>query len=529
VKPSVAVAMAVVALAPSAYIAWRAREGPHLGFLHDDALYWVCAQSLAAGQGYRISSLPGQPHQTKYPPLYPLLLSAVWRADPVFPRNLRLAHLLAWTMVPLYVAAAGLAYVVLWGGASAPRAGLSACSGELPPAGPFLFCMVVAVNPFVALAGASLLSELPFSVLLMLALALVERARDPRRPAWLAMAAGTAASAAFLTRSVGLVLLLAAPLAFAARRQFDRAALFAMTMLPAVAGWFAWAHLHRSATTPAYYTDYLGYYWRDIAAADLPGMAWRNFDSLFASLGSLVVFNLGDGSAGRSVAWVLAAAALAGVLRLARAGLNSFHLFTALYLPVLVFWNYMPDQRFLLPVFPVLLAGLVAELRNLARTIPAGAPTRVAQAVAAVCLAGVAWQTAFAFRTVLPVFLERHRAGRERLAAMYDWSRTALPPQATVFAYRDPLMWLYTGRRSERLVVPPSLLYRGDRGGLARLAESAGDYARARGLSHALFTAADLDAELAGEDRTAAQRRMRAGARFKLLHEAGGAALYAVQ
>ncbi len=99
-----------LALLPSAWTAWRARDGPHLGYLHDDAIYWVCAQSLAAGHGYRIASLPGEPYQTKYPPLYSLLLSAIWRIDPLFPRNLALAHLLAWLMVPFFV---------LWGRPSA--------------------------------------------------------------------------------------------------------------------------------------------------------------------------------------------------------------------------------------------------------------------------------------------------------------------------------------------------------------------------------------------------------------------------
>lgn len=484
-----------LALLPSAWIAWRARDGPHLGYLHDDAIYWVCARSLAAGDGYRIASLPGQPYQTKYPPLYPLLLAAVWRIDPVFPRNLALAHLLAWLMVPLYV---------MVGGTGGVQKGL------------------VALNPFVALAGASLLSELPFSILLLLALALVERARDPRRPAWLAIAAGALGAAAFLTRSAGVVLLAAAPLAFALRRQFHRAALFAGAMLPVVAGWFLWAHVHRSSAVSAYYTDYLGYYWQDVAARDLPGMAWRNLDSLLTSLGSLLVF----GTNLRNIAWLLAAAALAGVVRLSRReGVNSFHLFTGFYLLLLVFWNYMPDQRFLLPVYPVLLAGFLAELKNIGRTIPARART----VAAVVFLAIVAWQTAFAFGKVLPAFLEAHRARRERLLAIHERARAALPSNATLLAYRDPLVWLSTGRRAERLVVPPSLLYRGDRKGLERLADSAGEYARARGLSHALFTTFDLDAELAGADRAALEQRMRGSPRFKPLYTAGGAALCAVQ
>src|ERR1700735_2743004 len=41
-------------LAPSAYLAWTLRTMPHLGFYHDDSLYWVSGRSLAMGNGYRI-------------------------------------------------------------------------------------------------------------------------------------------------------------------------------------------------------------------------------------------------------------------------------------------------------------------------------------------------------------------------------------------------------------------------------------------------------------------------------------------
>ena len=55
---------------------------PSFGDLHDDSLYYVSAKSLADGGGYRIESLPGEPAQTKYPPLYPLLLSLAAHGGP---------------------------------------------------------------------------------------------------------------------------------------------------------------------------------------------------------------------------------------------------------------------------------------------------------------------------------------------------------------------------------------------------------------------------------------------------------------
>src|SRR3954471_19102780 len=86
-------------LLPSAVFLWGNSDLPQFGDYHDDGIYFVCAKSLAAGE-YRIESLPGAPAQTKYPPLYPLLLSLAWRINPAFPENLRIAAWLSWLSLP---------------------------------------------------------------------------------------------------------------------------------------------------------------------------------------------------------------------------------------------------------------------------------------------------------------------------------------------------------------------------------------------------------------------------------------------
>src|SRR5687767_12816728 len=60
------------------------------GQCHDDALYVLTAKALAEGDGYRLTNLPGEPPQTKYPPLYPLFLAVLWEIGPDFPDNLLL-------------------------------------------------------------------------------------------------------------------------------------------------------------------------------------------------------------------------------------------------------------------------------------------------------------------------------------------------------------------------------------------------------------------------------------------------------
>src|SRR5271170_1021353 len=181
----------LAALAPSAYLAWSLRSMPHLGFYHDDSIYWVSARSLAMGDGYRIESLPGQPYQTKYPPLYPALLAAIWKLDPQFPQNLPLATLFAWLLLPLFLAA-------LW-------FLLSEYGFSLRER--YVMLLMAALSPVTVVFSFSLMPELLFTALLLTSLILAERATNSDAPRWLALLAGICAALAYLAKSIAAPLL----------------------------------------------------------------------------------------------------------------------------------------------------------------------------------------------------------------------------------------------------------------------------------------------------------------------------------
>src|SRR5271170_2927432 len=176
----------LAALVPSAYLAWSLRTMPHLGFYHDDSIYWVSGRSLAMGDGYRIQSLPGQPYQTKYPPLYPALLAAIWKLNPQFPSNLPLATLLAWLLLPLFLA---IVWILVrdYGFSMRER---------------YVLVVLAALSPVTVVFSFSLMPELPFTALLVASLILAERAGKPDAPRWLALAAGICAALAYLIKSV---------------------------------------------------------------------------------------------------------------------------------------------------------------------------------------------------------------------------------------------------------------------------------------------------------------------------------------
>src|SRR5215472_5347515 len=188
-------ALFLLALAPSAWLAWRWRAMPQLGLHQDDALYLVGAKSLAEGHGYRIESLPGSPFQTKYPPAVSAIMTLVWKVGPGFPANLKLATLLAWLMLPPCLLAVRALFRDF---GFAPR--------EV-----WLLTFAFAWNPMVGLLSTSIMSDLLFLALFVACLWLAERALQPGTRGRVAVAAGVIAGLAYLTRTAALPVLITAP------------------------------------------------------------------------------------------------------------------------------------------------------------------------------------------------------------------------------------------------------------------------------------------------------------------------------
>src|SRR5215472_9909721 len=131
----------------------RALNPPGLfGLSQDDTLYFSSAKALAEGRGYVLPSLPGCPAATKYPVLYPWLLSWVWRLDASFPGNL------FWGVTLTYlfsVAAILLSYHFGRSSLGLSRLSSLAVTGFL------------ALHPTFIFYSARLMSDVPFAALTM--------------------------------------------------------------------------------------------------------------------------------------------------------------------------------------------------------------------------------------------------------------------------------------------------------------------------------------------------------------------------
>ncbi len=510
----------LLALAPAAHLAWVARAMPHFGHLHDDSIYFVCAKSLAEGRGYRILSLPAEPFQTKYPPLWPLALAVIWKLDPHFPENLRWAMALGWIMLPAFVALAWRWF---------RRSGFGACLSTT-------LCVMIALSPCAIVLSAGVMSDLVFAVALLAAILAIERAESGT---WRALAAGALSAVAYLIKTAALPLAFTGPLWLALRKKYRAAALMFAAMLPAVMSWTLWSRAHMSRArdlVTLYYTNYLGYQVYNVGWRDLPVVMWKNLDGVFCGIAELLIFDIAKSPWGTYLSRFLGVVVIAGAVRLARrSGITPYHWFAVAYTAILLVWHFPPNNRFLLPLFPLLLAGAAVELANLARVIrnewPHGRANQVVvAAIAAGCLGvlsiAAVWNTR-ALVEDIPLAVAQHRTVLASNRLAFAWIAQHVPA-GNFYAYDDPVFYLYTGHHAASLPVAPLPFYREDRESILRPFRTMPDFAREQHLDYFLFTAADFHRDLATPERTEVRRILSREPALELIYRSPFSSIFAI-
>ncbi len=520
-RKAITLAVLLLALIPAARLAWMAREMPHFGHLHDDSIYFVAAKSMAEGRGYRILSLPGEPFQTKYPPLWPLALAAIWKIDSRFPENLRWGMAVAWMMLPAMLALA-------W------RWFRSAGFG---PGARTTLCAVLALSPWIVFLSTTLMSELVFSVMLLAALLAIERTGTS---VWRALLAGTLAAAAYLIKTAALPLLAVAPLWLIWRRRYSSAAVYFCAMLPAIAAWMFWAGHHMTGArdiVSLYYTNYFGYQIYNIGWRDLPLVVWKNLDGVFSGIAGLLIFDLGKSVFGMHLSRFLAIGAIVGVVRHARTrGVTPCHGFAAAYTAVLLVWHFPPNERFMLPLFPLLLAGIGSELAYLGSVIRSAWRKNAAnRAAASGMIAAAATFAGFGIVTnaeavfrEFPEIIGQHREVLASNRAAFAWI-AKYADSGAFYAYDDPVFFLYTGHHAASLPVAPMSFYREDRAAILAPFRNMPAFARAQRLDYLFFTAADFHRDLPESERAEVRRILSGQPEMVRVYDRELSAIYRLQ
>ncbi len=440
-----AVAILALALLPSLALLWRYPEMPEFGRAHDDGIYFVCAKSIASGNGYRIESLPGRPFQSKYPPLFSLYLAPVWLLWPHFPDNLRAAAWFAWTPLPVVAA---LAYFLFR-------------QMRFHGPTPLVLAALVAINPIFVYLSHAMLSELFFTAWLYGSLIAALRAPDSLR--W-TLVSGVLAMGACLTRTAAAPLIVVVPLwivwsgTASKWRKARLAAIFAAlpgTPLMLWAVWSASHHLLGADDISLYYTDYLGFLRHNLQPSDAPHVLQWNSLFFFVACSRLLAWTGALNGWLARFAYLLTGFALFGAIRAWRRH-PPLALYSLLYVVLLLAWHYPPNERFMAPLLLPLVAGVAHEGARFARQLIAAlrGPARSGRVLAmgmgglaAAVLAIPLFQLVRADVRDLPHLMDLSVTVRANEAAARAWvtARTSSEPTRPVFSYHDPVFYLYTG------------------------------------------------------------------------------------
>ena len=398
---------------------------------------------------------------------------------------------------------------------------------------------LVAVNPYMLVFSSTLVSELAYTALMIAAMLLTERAAN-QDGAKAAIAAGVVAGLAYLTRSAGILFLVAGPLYLWMRHKRREAVLCGAAMLPFVAGWTLWTRLHQFPTSdPAliYYTDYFRYELYSISLRDLPLFVWRNVDGLLLGLGSLVLPNVVSSFVLKTVAQVIAIATISGVVRMVRRGQGR----CAVRAPGggqlrTIAGVALPAQRTIRPAAAAAGAGRAdggdgtPRLDAARWTSPSRCRTAVVAAgmllaVASVLTGAVALQV-YVGQVLLPEQEIAHRAANLGRLEAYDWIRNKLPQDALLLSSEDGLMFLNTGRHAMRRTLPPPYWYREDHAKIIDWMSNFRAFTQEHGLTYFAFSGVDFRQGITSDDGYKIQEAIRSNPDLSQLYQAEGATVY---
>jgi hypothetical protein len=487
------------------------------GRMHDDSIYFSTAKALAEGKGYVLISFPGTPPQTKYPILYPWLLSWVWRVNPHFPDNLvdgiRLTEFFGcWSLVAGFLLLRKLPSM-----SEASALGLTA---------------ICAFQPIFLRFSGTIMSDVPFMALLLTALLLADSATRTDGSTINVVAASVASALSMGMRTIG-VTVVAGILLAALRRRVYRQAIVFIAVATLMVGLESWPTMFHHAVTPAlsgsnplepgwnqvlaYYTDYIGYQWRMGVPTVLAfiSMVKLNFLLLVSSPGSVVVGPVNKWASAFTA--ILSVPIILGMVRQRKSPEWTAIFFVLLfYCALLLVWPFPQPERFLLPFLPLLFAGLWLETRRLGGLLITNlrgamlVAQRLTAAGIAIILLSLFVLIGWNYLVRDPRMLEaaaqsQMRALAERKQA-YDWIRQHTASDDRIAAYMDGAMYLYAGRQGLRPVVfLPAAGYMSDNESLERDLAHITDGVRHIGARYWLTTRDDFDLEV-GKERI--ERRM---------------------
>ena len=426
------------------------------GLDYDDTLYMSLGKAIAQGEGFVMPSLPGAPPQTKYPILYPLLLSGIWLWIPTLPENLGPAVALTALAACWYLIAA---FFLLrrWPGVGRWFAVASVA--------------LCAFHPSFLHQGGRLTTEIPFAALMLTSLLCADLGSEEDRSTTWMWLAGVFAGLSFLTRSAGIAVPAGIGLFLLYRRRNKDLLRVVVPAAPCVFGWLLWTLTHRPEFPPdaprgwvqtwLFNTSYVEFWllsiptWRALA-----DMVATNVDSVFMYVSKLTLLHdLGPRSIlSRALAFTLSVGILAGIVRDARRHeWRPIHFVFAMKLVIVALWSWTIASRVLVAFLPLLHIGLLTESRNLwgalKKPFRSGGRWYEKGLAGALCIP-ILWLLATGlsnYARALAPNENRVRLGqalRVDYSELSEWIDRNLPRDTIFIADLDPYLYLTTGHQA---------------------------------------------------------------------------------
>jgi len=453
------------------------------GLFADDAWYALLAKSIATGQGYQVLNSPTPGILPLYPPLYPLLLSLPFRVFPDFPQNVfALKSISVIAMMALGVA--GFVYFSRYRELST-RLSL------------IVVALTLLCQPLMFLATSTLMSECVFAFEVMAMFLVGERLvkrrnRESRAPFdWGSVLLLSAlASAIFLTRTIGMVLVVALLVDLIRTRLIRECAVVLLISGLAIGLWTLQTR-HRTPTPQQrleqggnIIMNYREQFWQQVAGinsgtpvgwTDLPGRFAQNV-KIIVDTGLLQISaplllrelnELGETSSGPAgiaqilISLALAALILIGYLSAIRVRPTAAEFGLPLILGLIVLWPFRP-LRFLAPLAPFIFYYLLTGVETVWQLVSKrdSAVERNGAPVLATAWVLLVISVAGHFATIygnpgsasLALTWEAAFDDNEKLMA---WVTANIPKSEVLISNNPALLSLFTGHKSVNLDLRP--------------------------------------------------------------------------
>ncbi|MFH2012300.1 MAG: hypothetical protein ABIJ37_06335 [Pseudomonadota bacterium] len=413
------------------------------GLFHDDGLYIVNAKSIYEGTGHEIISLPESPPNTKYPPVFPLMLSLFWQVNPSFPDNIMLMRLLS-AICAVLVLPLAWSYLRL---KSNYKIFLT-----------FVFLSSVAFNHYFALFAGTILSEMPFTLFSLASIVLFLHYGRSGAKGFL-YGSLLLATVAFYTRTIGVIIFFSFLLWFLRQRQLKAFLWVSAFMLLTITPWFYWSYKSAPATdslVSAYYFSYIS--WLNITAQsisfDIPFIATHL--AIIGLRTPLLLCGFIDLNLPSAIFAVLFwFFLLVGILNQLRkpSSVDTFYLIITIVI-VTVWSPGLDTARFFFPLLPIMLFHLMDGIKSTKEDI-ATLPVYLKTIIRPFWLTGmtVIFMGVFIMGILRVTYtITKTSYNNEALFRSYEqssnWIKNNTEKMDVIASNLDPLVYLLSGRKA---------------------------------------------------------------------------------